>query len=160
AALPRSAPHIPDTPFEAMVAEYCEIKGNYFLVVADRLSGWIEIKRVTRNSEASGTKGFIQCLRILFSIFGVPKELSSDGGPEFKSQATTEFLRRWGFEHRISSAYYPQSNGRAELAAKTTKRLLHDNTGRGGDLDNDSFLRALLTLRNTLIHHVEYLKLK
>ncbi|QQP48682.1 Putative LOC101858828, partial [Caligus rogercresseyi] len=94
AALPRSAPHIPDTPFEAILADYCEIKGNYYLVAADRLSGWIEIKGVTRNSEASGTKGLIQCLRRLFSIFGVPKELSSDGVPKFRSQATTEFLRR------------------------------------------------------------------
>ncbi|QQP53814.1 Hypothetical protein FKW44_006428 [Caligus rogercresseyi] len=31
------SPHIPDTPFEAIVADYCEIKGNYYLVVADRL---------------------------------------------------------------------------------------------------------------------------
>ncbi|QQP35785.1 Putative LOC101858828, partial [Caligus rogercresseyi] len=76
AALPRSAPQISATPFEAIVADYCEIKGNYYLVVADKLSGWMEIKGVTRNSKASGTKGLIQCLRRLFSIFGVPKELS------------------------------------------------------------------------------------
>ena len=52
-------------------------------------------------------------------------------------------------KHRISSAYFPQSNGRAEVAVKTAKRLLHDNIGRSGSLNNDNFLRAMLQLRNT-----------
>lgn len=40
-----------------------------------------------------------------FSRFGIPEELSSDGGPEFASATTQEFLTRWGVHHRLSSAY-------------------------------------------------------
>ena len=60
-----------------------------------------------------------------------------------------EFLRRWGVKHRVSSAYHPQSNGRAEVAVKTAKRLLRSNVGPSGALDSDRLLRALLQLRNT-----------
>jgi len=65
------------------------------------------------------------------------------------SSATKEFLQRLGVNHRVSSAYNPQSNGRAEVAVKTAKRLLRSNTGPSGSLDTDRFLRAMMHLRNT-----------
>jgi len=54
-----------------------------------------------------------------------------------------------GVHHWVTSTYFPQSNSHAEVAVKTAKRLLKANISRNGDLDNDSFLRALLQLRNT-----------
>jgi len=51
--------------------------------------------------------------------------------------------------HLVSSAYFPQSNGRGEVAVKTAKRLLMTNTGPTGSLDHDRFLHAMLQLRNT-----------
>lgn len=93
--------------------------------------------------------GLLEQLRSVFKVFGVPVELASDGGPQFKASSTEKFLSKWGVKHRISSAYFPQSNGRAEVAVKTAKRLLHDNIGRSGSLNNDNFLRAMLQLRNT-----------
>ena len=61
---------------------------------------------------------FDKCLRDLISRFGVPEEISSDGGPQFLSSSTKEFLKTWGVAHRVASAYYPRSNRRAELAVK------------------------------------------
>ena len=49
----------------------------------------------------------------------------------------------------MSSAYFPQSNGRAEIAVKPAKRMLRANVSHDGDLNNDSFLRALLQLHDT-----------
>ena len=58
-------------------------------------------------------------------------------------------LKRWGVNHDPSFAYFPQSNGRAEVAVRITKRILEDNVGPNGSLDNDKVVRALLQLRNT-----------
>jgi hypothetical protein len=48
-----------------------------------------------------------------------------------------------------SSAYLPHSNCRAEIAVKSGKRLLRDNVGPGGNLDNDWFMTAVMQYRNT-----------
>ena len=56
---------------------------------------------------------------------------------------------QWGVYHRKSSANYPQSNGRAELAVKTCKRLLQSNTDGFGNLDTARVTKALLQYRNT-----------
>ena len=65
------------------------------------------------------------------------------------ADSTQKFLVQWNIRHRVSSAYHPQSNGRAEVAVKSAKRLLRSNVGPCGTLDNDKFLRAMLQLRNT-----------
>ena len=75
--------------------------------------------------------------------------MSSDGGPEFVASTTQQFLSTWNVRHRVSSAYCPWSNGRAEVAVKSAKRLLRTNVGPTGSLDNDKLLRAMLQLRNT-----------
>ena len=149
AKLPPIEPVTPSSPFEAIVSDYFDFKGNHYLVIGDRLSGWTEPYQIKTGTKNSGAKGLVSALRKSFVTFGVPKELSSDGGPEFKAAETKHFLSRWGVRHRMSSAYNPQSNGRAELAVKATKRLLENNTGPGGSLDNDALVRALLIQRNT-----------
>ncbi len=55
----------------------------------------------------------------------------------------------WGVRHRVSSAYHPHSNLRAETAVKSMKRLIASNVGSGGSLDNDNFAEAILQYRNT-----------
>ena len=59
------------------------------------------------------------------------------------------FLMKWGVHHRLSSAYFPHSNNRAELAVKTAKRLLMENMDNQGCIDTDAFGRAMLQYRNT-----------
>ena len=139
----------PSTPFEQIFADFFEFGGHHYLVAGDRLSGWSEIFSTPTGTSWSGARGLIACLRSLFSTFGVPEELSSDGGPEFNASLTKDFLQKWGVKQRVSSAYHPQSNGRAEVAVKSAKRLLRSNTKPCGSLDNDKFLRAILQLRNT-----------
>merc|ERR1712020_32967 len=46
-------------------------------------------------------------------------------------------------------AHHPSSNGRAEVAVKMVKRVLRENRGPEGEVDNDKVTRALLNLRNT-----------
>ena len=149
ARLPPIPPMIPTTPFEAIACDYFHFIGHYYFVAADRLSGWFELQQIKIGTNKAGAQGLCKALRRLMVTFGVPVEVSSDGGPEFIGNETTAFFRRWGIRHRLSSVSFPQSNGRAELAVKTAKRLLMDNISPNGKLDNDGIVRALLTYRNT-----------
>ena len=65
------------------------------------------------------------------------------------ASTTQKFLREWKVNFRVSSAYFPHSNQRAEVGVRTAKRMLRENMSPGGSLDTNKFLRALLTHRNT-----------
>ena len=116
------------TPFEAVFADFFDHKGRHCLVIGDRLSGWVEILSSTPGTNLAGATCLVRHLRSFFATFGVPEELSSDGGPEFMAKHIEDFLQTWGVIHRVSSVSFPQSNDRAEVAVKTAKRLLMFNT--------------------------------
>ena len=148
-ALPTSEPDIPSTLFESIFADYFDVSNFHYLRTGDRLSGWVGVFSAPFGSKHSGSNGLIVHLRSLFVIFGVPETQSSNGGPEFVASNTSHFLESWGVKHRISSAYFPQSDGRAEVAVKKVKRFLLSCIGPSGSLDNDKFLCGMLQLRNT-----------
>ena len=133
----------PSYPFQKICADFFSFKGTTYLVIVDRYSHWPIIERAHE-----GGKGLVDCLRRTFATYGIPDELSSDGGTEFTSNATRKFLCDWGVHQRISSVAFPHSNCRAEIAVKTAKRMIENNTGACGNLDVDAFQRAILTYRN------------
>ena len=91
----------------------------------------------------------------MFISYGIPKELSTDGGPQFMSTAFQNFLTKWGVTHWLSSVAYPQSNDRAELDVKTTKIIINDNVSHQGGTDNDQVAKALLQYWNTLLPYIK-----
>ena len=149
AHLPSLPVNPPTTPFEKIYADFFQYGSKHYLIIGDRLSGWTDVYAIQSNTFQSGANALVRCLRIFFATYGVPEEISTDGGPEFMADICKTFLRRWDVKHRVSSAYFPRSNGRAEVSVKSIKRLLRSNIGPGGSLNNDRFLQAILQHRNT-----------
>ena len=137
----------PDYPFQMIVGDYCNIKGKSWLVLCDRFSGWISVQYYSREATAGD---LVKTLKEYFSIFGIPEHFSSDDGPQFRSETLRSFFKCWGVkEHRVSSAYHPHSNLRAETAVKSAKRVLMENTRSDGSPDQDKITRAIMQHRNT-----------
>ena len=147
--MPPADPFIPTAPFQAVASDYFQLQGKNYLLTVDRFSNWPDLRETPAHSPESGADGLIKAYRELFATFGVPEELSSDGGPQYTSKSFQEFMHTWGIKHRLSSAYNPQSNGRAEVTVKAMKRLLRDNIDNMGKLNTDAVTRAMLQLRNT-----------
>ena len=128
---------IPERPWARIGVDLCELKGRTLLVVCDYYSNFIEVERI----HTPTTQGVSKVLKCLFSRYGVPDIVISDNGPQFSS---AEFARTWHFTHTTTSPYYPQSNGKAENAVKTIKRLFAKCQEAG-----QSEHLALLDWRNT-----------
>ena len=143
--LPPVDPPLPDHPFQLISTDYFQLEGNTYLVLVDRYSNW----PVVRKCRTESAEELVQSLREYFATYGVPKEITSDGGMAYVADYTREFLRTWGVEHRVSSAYNPHANLRAETAVKSMKRLISNNTGVSGSLNTNAFLAAILNYRNT-----------
>ena len=135
----------PTFPFEKICCDYFEQKGSHYLAQADRYSGWLSIAKV--NSTAFSDLSPI--LRTSFSWHGVPDQIETDGGPPFNGNEFKDFCKKWQIRHRLSSAGYPQSNGRAELAVKTAKRIIGESTDIDGTLNTDAVVAGILCYKNT-----------
>ena len=146
-AAPPVSPPSPEYPFQLQVCDYFSLHGRNYLALADRYSGWLTVYRV--GAGEYDAKALVKILRQHFVTFGVAVELASDGGPQMMASEVEKFLNKWGVRHRVSSSYFPHSNNRAETAVKTCKRLLMENMDSQGDLDTDTFGRAMLEYRNT-----------
>ena len=72
--------------------------GCMFLIVVDAHSRWLEIEKMdTTTSEKT-----IKKLQHLFARYGVPAQLVSGNGPQFKSEKFQLFLKRDGMESNTS----------------------------------------------------------
>ena len=127
-------------PWSKVAIDLCKLDGRTLLVISDYYSNYIEVARVASVTSRS----IIKKLKAVFARFGIPEVLVSDNGPQFSSAEFSVFARTWGFEHVTSSPKYPQSNGKAENAVKTVKRLFKKCKESG----QSEFL-ALLDWRNT-----------
>lgn len=137
----------PEWPFQQIAMDLFVVSNHTYLACADRLSGWLLLYYLKPGQATSAM--LISICRSIFTTYGAPEELSSDGGTIFTSVPFQEFLATWGVQHRLSSAEYAQSNGRAELAVKSCKRIVYDNMNPDGSIDNDKICRAILQHRNT-----------
>ncbi|MEM7478413.1 MAG: transposase family protein [Planctomycetota bacterium] len=96
------------------------------------------------------TAQVISSLRSIFCQCSVPNVFCSDGGPQFIAKAFADFLSTWGITHDTSSPYYPQSNGRAEAAIKSIKKLIKRCWHcPPASMNIDEWTKALLQYRNT-----------
>ena len=53
-------------------------------------------------------------LFIYISLFGPPQSMGSDNGSEFVNEIVDTMLSNIGIEHRVTSAYHPNTNGQCE----------------------------------------------
>ena len=143
--VPTDTPDLPTYPFQVVCTDFMDFNGNSYMILVDKYSNWLSILKLSKND----SKHVIEALRKYFTVFGVAEVLCSDGATVYDSTEMRQFCSTWGIVHRVSSAYHPVSNRRAEIAVKSAKRLIRDAVGPSGSLNTNRFTQALLNHRNT-----------
>ena len=134
-------PHdAPNRPWEKLGVDLFEYRNKNFLVTVDYYSNYFEVDRLYSTT----AKDVILKLKSQFARHGIPDIIMSDNGPQFSAKDFRDFAKTYEFTHVTSSPGYPQSNGKAENAVKTAKRIMK-KAARSGE---DPHL-SLLAWRNT-----------
>ncbi|KAJ9545595.1 hypothetical protein OSB04_025302 [Centaurea solstitialis] len=96
--------------------------GNVYLILAvDYVSKWVEAK-ATRTDDSRVVADFVKTH--IFSRFGTPTAIISDRGTHFCNRVIGTLFKKYGVNHRVSTAYHPQSNGQAEISNREIKSIL------------------------------------
>ena len=114
-SMPPVLPESPVYPFQSICADFFSLQSKSFLVIVDRYSNWLSVFQLCKDN----SEELLRALRDYFSTFGIPLVFTSDGAKVFTSKCGEEFFDRYGVIHRITTAYSPRSNKRAEIADKS-----------------------------------------
>ena len=125
--------------------DLCSYAGHDYLIMVDCYTDWPAIISMPHNTT---TPQITAALRQAFCRTAIPDILWSDGGPQFTSAKFNQFAQQWGFFHKTSSPYHPQSNGKIKSTVKSMNKIIY-TSWNGRFLDDDKFCRALLQYRNT-----------
>nr|CAN70642.1 hypothetical protein VITISV_020042 [Vitis vinifera] len=94
---------------------------SYILVGVDYVSKWVEAIPYKQNDHRVVLK-FLK--ENIFSRFGVPKAIISDGGAHFCNKPFEALLSKYGVKHKVATPYHPQTFGQVELANREIKNIL------------------------------------
>ncbi len=137
---PMTAHDVPNGPWKKVASDIFELYSQYYIVLVDYYSNFIEVERL----DSLSTSSVIKFLKRNIARYGLMEELVSDNGPQYTSQQFQEFMKQCDIQHTTSSPLHPQSNGLAEKAVQTIKMMMKKCREAG-----DDFHLALLDLRNT-----------
>ena len=93
----------------------------YILVGVDYVSKWVEAVPCRAADHKVVLKFFKENI---FSRFGVPKAIISDGGSHFCNKPFESLLTKYGVKHKVATPYHPQTSGQVELANREIKTIL------------------------------------
>ncbi|XP_070040311.1 uncharacterized protein [Nicotiana tomentosiformis] len=94
---------------------------TYILVAVDYVSKWLKAIHFP-NNEASSIIAFLK--KNIFTRFGTPRAILSDGGSQFFNKAFAGFLEKYGVKHKVATPYHPQSSGKVEVSNREIKNIL------------------------------------
>ncbi|XP_070025777.1 uncharacterized protein [Nicotiana sylvestris] len=112
---------------------------------------WVEAVALP-NNEGRSVVAFLK--KNIFTRFGTPRAIISDGGSHFCNKAFDTLLARYGVNHKVSTPYHPQANGQVEVSNREIKSIMSKTVNENRtDLSKklDDALRAYRTAYKTLI---------
>jgi Integrase core domain. len=114
-----SAASTAEYPMQAVSTDLFDCLGKTYVIMVDRYSGFPFISRLSSTT----TEAVWSKLMGWFQDFGIPGQIKSDGGPQYRQQFSTLCAEN-NIIHEQSAPYHPESNGLAEAAVKSVKALL------------------------------------
>jgi hypothetical protein len=122
---------VTSTLFQRVSMDAVHIKSGqwkYIIIARDDFSGWAETVGLTNLRSSSIAEWFVS---EWVCRYGIPKEVTVDGGAEFKKELQTA-MKKTGIKLRVVTPYYPEAQGMVERGHKEIKDALIKMCGENG----------------------------
>ncbi|OMJ14782.1 Retrovirus-related Pol polyprotein from transposon, partial [Smittium culicis] len=119
-------------------------KNRFILTAIDYATKW-SIARAVENIQTKTVVNFI--ITDIVQYFGVPKQLITDRGSNFLSDAAIEFYEFLEIDHTPTTTYRPQANGQVERLNQTLKNTLSKLCSEDKENWDQYIWKALLSVR-------------
>ena len=106
-------------PFEEVSTDIFQHAGKYFHATVDRFSGWPCVVEFTR---CPTTHNVINISNEMFTTYGIPIRIRSEGGAQYLRNDWLEYLMKKG-------AFNPAGNAHAESGVKALKSIVKKTGG-------------------------------
>jgi hypothetical protein len=93
----------------------------HILVCVDYVTKWVEAIACKAN-DAKTVVNFLK--KNIFTRFGVPRILISDGGKHFCNKHLENLLLKYNVKHKVATPYHPQTSGQVEVSNRQLKQIL------------------------------------
>ena len=94
---------------------------KYILLAVEYESLWVEAIALANNEGKSVTAFF---KKNIFSRFGTPRAIISDGGYHFCNKLFKGLLEKYGVRHNVATPYHPQTSEKVEVSNMEIKHIL------------------------------------
>ena len=121
---------------------------KYILVMTDAFTKYVELVAIPDKEAKTVTSAI---LHKWICRFGLPMEIFSDMGGEFKNKLSEDLYEMLGTSHRTTSPRHPQCNAQVEIANKTIAKYLSSFVDKS-TLDWELYLAPLMLYYNTSHH--------
>ena len=117
---------------------------RYLFTMIDHYSGYVEaVPEAQKTSEMS----INALMQGVISRYSVPEILITDQGGEFQSREFRQLTQDLGIDHRRTTQYHPQTNGKIERFHRTLKSILSKLVNNNQTAWEDQLADALMAYR-------------
>ena len=122
--MPNLIPEKPQTHISADFITKLPIAQGYdsILVVVDRLTKMVHFIPTIEKTSAEGLARLFR--DNVQKLYGLPKSIVSDKGPQFAAGIMRELNRMLGIKSKLSTAFHPQTDGQTERVNQELEQYL------------------------------------
>jgi len=121
---------------------------KYILSITDAFSKWLIAVPMINQTAISVSQAFVDNL---ITKFGCPKVVITDNGRQFISKIFEDLSKIYGFKHKKTTTYHPQSNGAVERMNRVIADMMYNYVNIKGT-DWASHLQHISFAYNSSIH--------
>jgi hypothetical protein len=135
-------------PFQEAFIDLLFIEGKYYLTIVDSFSKLGQAIDISNRSTPEVTRALIK----YFSMYGIPRKISSDSGTEFNNDLIKELLQLYKIEMHIGTPNNPNSMAVVERFHSTIIEIYRLAKYNKNDLNATSVMNYAIMAYNNTIH--------